>query len=407
MVSIYLIRRAIYSPYCIFLRQHYFILTDIANLILAKVAAGYKVELLKVKSHTGVLGNDMADKLANTARLHATPADYTIEIPKSRYGELYWLQYTYTNARGFRVQRYVPNLHSGLTELCHRTSDVGQTNTDSVYYNVWTELSPDLHPVSHSFLTKPVVTDPVSRSALRLRTGTLYNNKLAARYNSDTSHTPASCPLCHGPDSGSHIAGGCRHRNIKKLVIARHNAVGLLVARSVQKGAIGNDLLVADLCSHSDLAPKLSGVKHSRIPAWVLPRVPGVKLAKLRPDMLLVRHHKSALHPKAKKTGAYIVEIKVTSDTSPNRTARNAEVQHRSLLRKFIRHKWKKVKLLPLVFGASGTIPKTTVDHLRTLGVTGDSLSLLLSKVHKQLLTSLHSMVVERRRLEATTSNTP
>ena len=49
--------------------------------------------------------------------------------------------------------------------------------------------------------------------------GQLYNGKLAMKYG----HAPTDkCPLCHKPDSCTHIAGECtKHEGLR---IARHNA---------------------------------------------------------------------------------------------------------------------------------------------------------------------------------------
>ena len=235
------------------------------------------------------------------------------------------------------MERFVPNLHSGLTKLCIKTSDVGQSNVDSVYYNMNVKAAVDLHSVSNMFLEKQVVTDAAARTAASLRFGCLYNNKLASWYSRFKPNPVSSkCSICPGQDSGSHLVGGCGHPAIKKLRIARHNNVGLLIAKAVQTGALGNDLLVADLCSQSDFKDKLPGVHHSRIPQWVLPAVPARKLAGMRPDLLILRHNIDSLRPDSNNIGAYIVEIKVTNDTSSDKMAERVRLQHKSLLRQFV-----------------------------------------------------------------------
>jgi len=159
--------------------------------------------------------------------------------------------------------------------------------------------------------------------------------------------------------------------------------------------------------SQSDFKDKLPGVHHSRIPQWVLPAVPARKLAGLRPDLLILRRNIDSLRPDSNNIGAYIVEIKVTNDTSSDKMAERMRLQHKSLLRKFVRHNWTKIQLIPLVLGASGQVPLATVTNLKTLGVSGDSLDRLLSNIHTCLINSAHSMVVERRRIESSQARTP
>ena len=64
--------------------------------------------------------------------------------------------------------------------------------------------------------------------------GQLYNGKIAMRYG----HAPTDeCPLCHKPDSCTHIAGECtKHEG---LLIARHNAACQLIHAAIRKTSKG------------------------------------------------------------------------------------------------------------------------------------------------------------------------
>ncbi len=68
--------------------------------------------------------------------------------------------------------------------------------------------------------------------------GQLYNGKLATRYG----HAPTDeCPLCHRPDSCTHIAGECKaHKN---LAISRHNAACQLIHAAIRNSAKGDGAL--------------------------------------------------------------------------------------------------------------------------------------------------------------------
>jgi hypothetical protein len=74
---------------------------------------------------------------------------------------------------------------------------------------------------------------------LKFLYGQLYNGKLALRYG----HAPATdeCPLCHKPDSYTHIAGECPDH--ESLRISRYNAACQLVHAVIRKSAKGGAAL--------------------------------------------------------------------------------------------------------------------------------------------------------------------
>ncbi len=73
---------------------------------------------------------------------------------------------------------------------------------------------------------------------LKFLYGQLYNDKLAKRYG----HAPNNeCPLCHKPDSCTHIAGECPHH--KAIPISHHNAAWQLVHVAIRNSAKGGRAL--------------------------------------------------------------------------------------------------------------------------------------------------------------------
>ena len=73
---------------------------------------------------------------------------------------------------------------------------------------------------------------------LKIIYGQLYNGKLAKRYG----HTPMNeCPLCHLPDSCTHIACECKYH--KNLSISRHNAACKLIHAAIRNSAKGGGAL--------------------------------------------------------------------------------------------------------------------------------------------------------------------
>ena len=73
---------------------------------------------------------------------------------------------------------------------------------------------------------------------LKIAYGQLYNGKIAKRYG----HAPTDeCPLCHRPDSCTHIAGECKsHTN---LSISRHNEACQLIHVAIRNSSKGGSAL--------------------------------------------------------------------------------------------------------------------------------------------------------------------
>ena len=67
LASIFSINRALRDDPCYYESPHAVLLTEIAKLILHRSQLNLRTAMIKVKSHTGVQGNDMADQLANAA----------------------------------------------------------------------------------------------------------------------------------------------------------------------------------------------------------------------------------------------------------------------------------------------------------------------------------------------------
>jgi len=71
-------------------------------------------------------------------------------------------------------------------------------------------------------------------SLLKFIYGQLYNGKLAMRYGHSLT---VECPLCHIPESCTHIAGECPYH--EALCISRHNAACRLIHAAIRKTAKG------------------------------------------------------------------------------------------------------------------------------------------------------------------------
>lgn len=369
------------------------------------------MELIKVKGHSNIIGNDMADILANMARDYNHDAEL-IEILDNPRTRGYWVKTNITNSDGTHSKRHINNLNDDLCKHCTKQLGKGHSNEDSIYFNIWKDLSKimDGNLSNHFWINK--VKDAELRTVLQYRTGTLWNKKIEQRNNAalkNPIHTDNLCPLCHQPDSGSHIAGGCSHPVMKSIVISRHNTIATAIMKEIAKGEKGTDLLVADTCSKEKHNKLLPTVPFQRIPNWVLPKTSKKNRLKMRPDGLLLRtynvHRQNAFKrikgkPMLDKP-VHIIEVKITSDTNHDEMMIQAKQQHNKLLSQLHRHKYKHVSLHSLVFGVSGTIPKTMKTQLTELGIKDkDRLDKLLKSINIICVKYLHKLVIARRQLE-------
>ena len=282
-------------------------------------------------------------------------------------------------------------------------------NTEAVYYNIWqTNDTLTNNEFSHE-LWKGAITEAQAKTVLKYRTGTLWNRKLAARFDK-TGRTSDRCPLCGFHDSGSHIAGGCMDKHMKKLTIARHNKLSTMILKAIQKGRMGNNLTIADVGVEKHKRLQLKGVRYTRVPKWMLPKTNNFLRKKLRPDGLLMRLNVKKRNDKitrahireAKRQPVYIVEVKICSDTNHDTKIKQATRQHEQLLLELYRNKWKRPELVTLTIGASGTITHKTIHGLKTLGIEDKcQRDRLCKQLHNTAIKYLHTMVVERRKREA------
>ena len=95
--------------------------------------------------------------------------------------------------------------------------------------------------------------------------------------------TSNACPLCSLEDSGSHLLGGCRHRDMVKSHIARHKEAGRLILKAITKGTSGNNIVInvfiADLGTQENM--QAMGVLDTRLPHWLAQET---TISKMRQD---------------------------------------------------------------------------------------------------------------------------
>ena len=200
---------------------------------------GLRTTLHKLRGHTHIRGNDLADATVKLAVTHfdtlPPPQTMRVDIGEIAPRPHHWVMYT------FKPPPPTTALSMGTRCATLRCPWWTIPDADRLQMHAFTRPSPQLRlkvrgsllrSLHHSSLYRRLIlaskengarTNSVGRalhkkltyrpwegtSLLKFVYGQLYNGKLAKRYG----HAPTDeCPLCHKPDSCTHIAGECLDR---------------------------------------------------------------------------------------------------------------------------------------------------------------------------------------------------
>ena len=396
--------------------KHKTLLQHVTDIIMLRASNGVHTKIVKVRSHSGIKGNDAADKLAREAAVDPKETDPIVTIGYAFDG-LFWPGEVKKDREGGIHLWLVPNLNTGLKNAARPHLQTGMTNITQ-YVHIWERARETLHlKVSNAFWTSSAVSAAALKQTLRVRFGVLHN--MAQAYKMHRPYLPSlpiartkQCPLCGEEDSATHILNACKHPELKALHIERHNAAGRLILKQILQGAKGNQWNVFADIGGPD---KMVGLKVTdfRVPVDILSdqalAASGHDVAirkKLRPDILLV--DKVQLHGKRKYAGAaksttrrraHILEIGYTSESRYKDKVSEKQNQHEQLC-SALGHDGYDVEQHNIILGSSGGIFKDSTAELITLGIDKDCCNKLTRRLHIHSIHWLHTIIKKRRLLE-------
>eukprot|EP00955_Chlamydomonas_euryale_P045274 353108-Chlamydomonas_euryale.AAC.6 len=255
-------------------------------------------------------------------------------------------------------------------------------------------------------MNSATVTCAERRTALRWRSGTLWNNKLAARTNHGGSDV---CPLCMHPDCGMHKASGCTHPTIQKIYTERHNKVGRCVLTSVHKGDIGAHLKYADVGNERNCMEDQPD--QGALVRWG-PGLAPTQVYRQRANRRKQMHYNPTRcspahtrcfygstrlhHPSGTKTlPRYRSTETAGGGASITRGATEATGSCRG------GQLTTQVSIVPILIGVRGTIFKAnTINARRQLGLSSSRAMACAQKLYTIMIKQLHTTVTTRRWLE-------
>ena len=436
---------------------------DILKILIQTVRnSPNPVHLFKVKSHAGIAGNECADAVA---KYQATSDDASLAdtvMPSAGtngnpFHDITWIAFedsTLPDASTSGLPnppapklKYFSNLHDALKTHLHSKHKLGHANPTTGYYSYYQNLLPTVHKdISNSFWTMPNISFRMKKNIFQYRTGTLFNQKHAVRFNTSTS---LQCPLCHHTDSALHILSGCQHQTISGMITERHNIACRIIMKAIETGSLGGCFVQMDIGSKDRLALQdlqiPEGSTNRTIPKWLFPRCfpPKQRLTSSRPDAILVapiptkRKDAPAAHPRyalRSRSGCrgvgglsapapanrptprvrnpsqltpsqrhiHLVEVKYCEDTRPGSQLEAANQQHRELCQ-HLQQAAANVSLHTILLGVGGTIYRPhSMEPLKTLGLDPHKAAKLAIKLHAHSVQYAYKLTSTRRALEKT-----
>jgi len=414
--SIYQIHKHLTRPQDHHQHQHRTLLGEIVKIIRDSPKQVY---IGKVKSHVGIVGNEEADEIAVAVAKGKEEEKENME-GVTEYGKdsndrdsMYWpaeVKQLYRTEKDeatgeFRQvpsrKRYKPlqDLKADTHALSSNKRKLGQANRDTIRFEAWDRLAAIRHKATQHFVAAKQVKNRVRLTAMKYRTGCLFNRKLA--YMFKMAQSP-KCVLCGQVDGGHHIASGCPKH--VKMYTDRHNKAVRMIIKSICQGRQGGCLVMADAgrkekCQQDEIPYLPRTIPMEALPEDIPVEVKRVLTTKSRPDAFLHRQVKTGF---ASYSEYIILEVKYCRDTDPCPQLDRAEHQHKELADAIqAAEPTACVKYLPVLLGVAGTVYTIhTTDHLEEVGIVGAALKRLANSLNEHAVKSLHWIYTAKRKQE-------
>jgi ribonuclease HI len=409
--ALWLLQRAVRDPNS--LRKNRLHRPLVLAILAQLQAAPAPVQLIKVKAHTGVVGNELADQAAAVARANVeagSPCDMACSVAPHELARTYWpcTRPEKPLAGADDKPHYLPNIKDAVGEHMRAEHGIGgggaaEASWRFSRFQANLKAGLVLPTPSNGYMTSSRVKHSCRRCVQKARTGTLFHQGTAKLFGYCESDT-CTMPGCGLRDGITHMLGGCQNASLRGMFQERHNDLGRLLLAAVAEGAKGAALGQTDVGRRAKLEavglPEgLLPEAQRYIPRNMLPTsLTKAEWRALRPDGLLAWTDKNG------GRHVRVIELKVTSDLDPARALKEASAQHEALLTHLRnprdRANVASAELAPITFGATGVAFSATRTTLMGLGVPKECADTAIEGACLALANWTHKIVRVRRALE-------
>ena len=379
------------------------LLNDVAEVLLACAANKAPTYLCKVPAHVGIEGNEKADEGASEACNTSAP-DFSCEIGCEHRPGLYWIlhQPPPTPENPDPSPLHCRNLHDELSAIIE--SSHPSATCDTTLYGKLLLDAKDDRLLADSLFNDTSLTFEEKRTVLRVRSGQLFNMKLAKRFGLIPDNASTRCPLpgCNKEDGGGHILGGCEHPTVHATICERHNSLLRTCAEAVLNGALSGCYMILDAGADAKIAACLRGLIPSRIlPPWICDSPSRIDLV-LFPGITAEEGQEYERSPPLNPPLGVcrVFELGCGHDIDMGNKRREKAAQHEATYADLEQRGWT-VERHVISLGNTGALPNDLYKTLEALGVSrGRQCRELAKRMQRELVRYAHKLVVLRRQLE-------